>query len=513
MDLTALNATPIGAAARAVGRATFGAVNGVAGTVSGALFTTRGAWSILMNRTRFDYRAEVGDPMTNSIVGAVVGWIATNFPEAPVRIVIEDTTEIAYRPAAAGPGAMLRLLERPNEKMSGVVLWMATIVDYIRGDAYWLKARNDSGRVAELWWLPRWMIEPKWDERDPSSFITYYEYTVDGLKYAIDPRNVVHFRNGMNPRNPRKGVDRLEPLFREILTDDEAANFTAALLRNLGVPGVIIAPANTTQGTMRTDPEAVKKSFMDRFGGDKRGEPMVLTAPTEVKVLSWNPKDLDLKALRRIPEERVSANLHVPAGVAQLGAGLDRNTFTNYGEARVAAYTEGVIPLQRLIAAELEVQLLSEFADLDREALDVWFDWTKVAAMQAFVADLWKRMESPATKGLITRAAFKKATGQPVLPGDDVYVMPNNYVTVPVGGGNAPSPGSRATVTRVPQQALGSSAPLLLTSEASEVRCEHPHPRKEGQACNAKLADAVTGAYSFTCWRCGEVTASEGIAA
>ena len=161
MDLTALNRTPVGAAARGVGRVAFGAFTGVAGTLSGVIFRTRAAWSILMNRTRFDYRAEVGDPMNNSIVGSVVGWIARNFPEAPVRIVREGTTDIAYRTAKTGPGAMLRLLETPNKYYSGVLQWMATIVDWVvDGNAYWLKVRNGVGRVIELWWLPSHMVEP-----------------------------------------------------------------------------------------------------------------------------------------------------------------------------------------------------------------------------------------------------------------------------------------------------------------------------------------------------------------
>lgn len=507
MDLTALNRSPIGAAARAVGeitRTTVGAFTTVGGTITGAVFRARTAWSFLLNRTRFDYRAEVGDPATNSIVGAVVGWIARNFPEAPVRIVKEGTTEIAYMPAATGPGYMLRLLERPNAYYSGVAQWMATIVDFIRGDAYWLKVRSRNRRVVQLWWLPRWMMEPAWDENDPRSFITHYVYTVDGIGYRIERDDVVHFRNGINERNPRKGVDMLASLFREIFTDDEAANFTASLMRNLGVPGVIIAPANTQTGTFAklTDTEGIKQKFRDTFGGDKRGEPMVLTGPTDVKVLSFNPQQMDLKALRRIPEERVSAVLGVPAGVAQLGAGLDRNTFTNYGEANVAAYTQGIIPRHRLFAAELEVQLLSEFVNLDREALDVWFDWTKVAAMQFAIAELWKRLEGPATKGLMTRARYKKLIGEPVADdgSDDVYIVPNNFVMVGPGGNSPP----RTAAQQIPARgaALEGTQPLLLNggAAAGEVRCE---------GCKRLLAEQASPPYRFTCPRCHAVTTSD----
>ena len=517
MDLTALNSSPIGAAARAVGdatRTTFGAFTDALTTtrqrIGGVVFRSRSGWQLLLNRTRFDYRAEVGDPASNSIVGAVVGWIARNFPEAPVRIVKEGTTEIAYMPAATGPGYMLRLLERPNRYYSGPLQWMATIVDWIvNGNGYWFKQRNGIGRVVELWWLPAHMVEPRWNERDPSSFIEWYEYRVDGVGYRIERHDIVHFRNGLDPLNPRKGRSKLYSLLREIFTDDEAANFTASLLRNLGVPGVIIAPANTTTGPIGkiTDTDGIKSRFQETFGGDRRGEPMVMTGPTEVKVLSFNPQEMDLKALRRIPEERVSAVLGVPAMVAQLGAGLDHSTFTNYNTAAVVAYTQGVISDHRLFAAELEVQLLNEFVNLDREALDVWFDWTKVSAMMAAITELWKRLEGPATKGLMTRKRFKELTGEPVLPGDDVYVMANNWMTVPVGGGNPPSAGARATVERLPTAALTAGEPLLLNG-GEEVRCQLPHPRRADQACNAKLADAAVAPYQFTCWRCGGITGS-----
>lgn len=503
MDLTALNSTPIGAAARAVGRVAFGAASGVAGTLSGVVFRGRASWSIFLNRTRFDYRAEVGDPSSNSIVGAVVGWIARNFPEAPVRIVKEGTTDIAYMPSGTGPGAMLRLLERPNPYYSGVLQWMATVVDRIvDGNAYWFKVRipagNFKGRVRELWWLPAHMVEPRWDERDKTVFISYYEYTVDGVKWAIPPRDIVHFRNGLDPNNPRKGRSKLHSLLREIFTDDEAANFTASLMRNLGVPGVVLAPSNTGLATGRIDADAVKTTFMEKFSGDKRGEPMVMTSPTDIKVLSWSPEQMNLTALRRIPEERVSGVLGVPAMVAQLGAGLERSSFTNYSEANVAAYTQGVIPDQRLMAAELEVQLLPEFANLEREDLDIWFDWTKVSAMQFAFAQLWKTQEGAATKGLTKRSDFLRAVGLPIAKdgSDDVYIMPNNYVAVPAGG-NQP-PGRRLELPGGNGAATVESVPLLTMS--SEVRCS---------GCHRLLAEQATSPYRFTCPRCKVVTKDE----
>lgn len=445
---------------------TFQAAVGAVGTVVGAVrgfamtWTSRAAYgiSMLLGRTNIDYASEVGDPTRNSIVMAVVGWIARNFPEAPVRIaqLMPDGTRQYVAPSHLGPGAMLELLERPNRYFSGVLMWIAAIVDlYCTGNAYLLKVRNGSGRVVELWWIPKRLMRPWWPENDDTVFIAAYLYTPNGIPYLVHPDDVIHLRDGIDPANTRLGLSKLASLFREIFTDDEAANFSATLLTNLGVPGVIISPANTNTGTIKSDPDSVKKAFMEKFGGDKRGEPLVLSAPTDVKVLSFSPEQMNLRDLRKIPEERISAVLGVSAIVAGLGAGLDRSTFTNFGEARQAATEESLIPLWRLVAAELEVQLLDDYVG-DLSGWDIDFDLRNVRALAESIDAIWKRTESAATKGLLTRAAFKHAIGEPVAADgtDDVYVLPNNYTAMPVGGsfpptGVTPPPGGRPRAPRV----------------------------------------------------------------
>lgn len=503
MDLSALNRTPIGAAARGVGR--FAAV--ATTTIRSAMvFAGSGisGWQVFLNRTRIDYAGQLNDPSTNSAVAAVVGWIARNFPDAPVQISRDanGSRELVPR-STTGPGAMLSLLRRPNPYMSGILMWRAVVADlYATGNAYIAKIRAPSGRVIQLWWIPKRFIKPVWPS-DGSVFISHYEYTVAGVVYRLREEDVIHLRDGIDPNNPRLGLSKLASLFREIYTDDEAANFTASLLTNLGVPGVVIAPANTGVASSRTDPEAVKTAFMEKFGGDKRGEPLVLTAPTDVKVLSFSPEEMNLRELRKVPEERISGVLGIAAMVAGLGAGLERSTFTNYGEARKAAYEESCIPLQSLIAADLDVQLLPDFASEDqiaRDGLETGFDYRHVKALQESVEGIWKRNESSATKGLITRAAFKRAVGEPVTDQDDVYVIPNNYVVVPAGGNKPPS--GRLTLPG----GNGASAELLPTTAlalAGDIRCE---------GCNRLLgkrtAPTPVGALEIKCPKCGVLAAA-----
>ena len=90
---------------------------------------------------------------------------------------------------------------------------------------------------------------------------------------------------------------------------------------------------------------------------------------------------MDLKALRRIPEERVTAVFGLPAIVAGLGAGLDRSTFANFKEAREAAYESNIIPTQRLLGAELKTQLLADFVG-ETDTWDLEFDLARVRVLQ-----------------------------------------------------------------------------------------------------------------------------------
>jgi len=394
----------------------------------------RNWWSVLLPRTRFDYAKEVGDPSHSNIVVASVNWIARTFPEAPVAVIEESADGSRQRI----PGhEMTRLLETPNLFYSGVLLWKATAADCeYTGNSYWLKVRSRAGNVVQLWWAPSFLMEPKWPD-DGLTFISHYEYRPDPLKdpVIIAEQDVVHFRDDIDPSNLRKGRSQLSCLMREIFTDEEAANLTASLMRNMGIPGVVLAPKGPGAAPDETAAEKIKDDFTSKFGGDRRGEPMIMTAPTDITTLSFSPEQLDLKALRRIPEERVSAVIGVPAVVVGLGAGLDRSTFTNFSEAREAAYEGKIIPTQKLRAADLKRQLLPDFDK--RPNLDVEFDLRNVRVLQPDMDLLFTRMNTAVLGGWAMVSDGRRAVGLPVGPEHDVFLRPMNFIEVPAGGGKA----------------------------------------------------------------------------
>ena len=384
--------------------------------------------------TRFDYAKEVGDGSRSNIVVAVVNWIARTFPEAPVMVVDEKPDGGRERV----PGhPMLKLLERPNPYYSGALLWKATVADLaLTGNGYWLKVRSQAGKVVQLWWAPSSMIEPKWPE-DGLTFISHYEYKPDPLRDPLKfaEQDVIHFRDDIDPDNLRKGRSQLYSLMREIFTDEEAANLTASLMRNLGIPGVVLSPKGPGAGASPEAAEKIKEDFKAKFGGDRRGEPMVMTAPTDVSVLSFSPEQMNQRNQRRVPEERVTAVFGVAAVVVGLGAGLDRSTFTNFHEAREAAYEGNIIPTQKLRAADLRTQLLPDFDK--RPSLDVEFDLSRVRVLQPDMDHLFSRMGAGVNAGFVMVSDARRAVGLPVNPEHDIFIRPMNMIEIPAFGGKA----------------------------------------------------------------------------
>jgi HK97 family phage portal protein len=414
------------------------------------------AWGWSLRRLSGTYWKEVGDGTNSSTVAAPLLWAARTFPEAPPALWrLPEGDDEGAEDRLVRKHELLRRLQRPNSVFTGPELWMATITEYMAlGEAFWLKIRSRSRAVVELWWVPVAMMTPRSD--DDETLIAYYEYSPgDGQTFRVAVEDVVHFRFGIDSEDPRRGASPLKSVLREVFTDDEASRFTASLLVNSGVPGLVISPE---QGVTisQADADATKEYVKSEWTGDRRGDPLVLSGPTKVHQFGFSPEQMTLRELRRIPEERVTAVLGIPAIVAGLGAGLDRSTFTNMAEAREAAYEAGIIPMQRILAEKVRFDLLPDFGE-DPFDWRFGFDLSKVRVLQDDEDKLWSRLDKAVRGGWATVAYAKRKTGQPVLPGDEVYLRNGALVQVPAAGGDPQPlqpPRDRSGETRELEQRL-----------------------------------------------------------
>lgn len=387
--------------------------------------------------------SKVGDGTGSSTVMAPLLWIVNTFPEAPPAL-YQQLDNGQEKQVFRHP--LLRLLDEPNPFYAGTMLWMATLIDWnVDGNAYWIKLRDGTGAVKQLWWAPHWTIAPRGDE---NNYITHYVYAPNGVpgqlssaygqsfdppdSTRLDVEDVIHFRFGLDANDSRLGYSPLKSVLREVYTDDEAANMTASLLRNMGVPGLVVSPKS---GSITPEQaQTAKDALIDMFTGDRRGEPWVNIGPTDVQQFGFSPQDLTLRDLRRVPEERVSAVLRVPAIVAGLGAGLDRSTFTNYSEAREAAYEQNIIPSQRTLGEAVRFQLLRDF-EPDPHEWRFGFDLKKVRVLLPAEDQRRRSFIAEFNGGVATRATTMRNLGYEPDPdgADDVFLQPLHSVLVPAG--------------------------------------------------------------------------------
>lgn len=402
--------------------------------------------------TNYPYRRDVRDGLDSNVIMAPVGWILRNFTQA--EAIVERLTGDTWK--ATPDHAIKRLMVKPNEFYGGGMLWKATLLSYLLdGNGYWRKIRNSFGEVIQLWYMPHFMVEPKWPA-DGSVFVSHYEYRPVGSSAAIKlaPRDVVHFRAiALDPRNPRLGLGSLRPLLREISTDEQAANFSASILRNMGVPGGLISPKDASSVLKPEDKAEMKQYMQTEFTGDNRGQWMVATIPTEVKQFGFDPASLMLANLRDVPEERVCALLGIPAAVVGFGTGLQQvKVGATMRELREEAWASGIEPHQKELAAQLSDSLIPDFQTQERR-FRVRFDTSKVAALMERNAEVQGRM----VKDGIQRVDHaQERLGLEVDDSQAVYLRDMSTMAVPANQ-KPPAPvpaqnGRPAPVNRIAQQ-------------------------------------------------------------
>lgn len=376
-------------------------------------------WFDFPRKDENDMAREIGDGTTSDIVMTPVRWLQRAFNESQIAVRVDDEL-ITEHP-------LIQLIENPNPFYAGEQLYAGTIYSLSTdGNAYWVKVRSGRGEVGELWWIPHQLMEPKWTDGS-TDFISHYEYCVQGNRVRLEVSDVVHFRDGVDPQNMRKGLSPLRGLLREIWSDNEAAMFTASLMMNGGVPGLVLSPKNDADSITPEQAEQAREKIDSGYTRERRGKTIVMTGPTDLNQFGFNPQELDMSALRDVSEERVTAALGVPAAVVGFGAGLQQTKVgATMRELRQLAWHNGVIPLQRIVTGQINRALLADFDDKGK----VEYDNSDVEALSEDETKHVERVTKLVTAGIWTRGEGREETGREAGPEDDVYLLPISFMEV-----------------------------------------------------------------------------------
>jgi len=373
-----------------------------------------GAWDI----------STMGNGASNSAVVACLQVLGTSFSEAQLSVKKYDSEgyeqDVLNHP-------LTKLMRRPNPYMSGDIIQQYIInAMHVSGDAYLLKQKNNAGQVVALYPLMPEEVKPQGTKED---LITFYEYETNNQKFIIRPEDIVHIRLGLDPNNHKKGFAPLRSVLREIYGDESAGQLATALLANSGVPSVLITP-RTEYSPTPEEAEQIARTYQQKTAGKNKGKPLVVTGAMKVEKMAFSPTELDIGTLRRVPEERISAVLGVPAILAGLGSGLERATYSNAETLREFFTENKLIPLWKQVGEELTQQLLLKDYE-ETEEITAYYDYSNVRALQQDMDELFNRLNVGVQGGWITVAEAREQVGLPTNDKQDVYYLDANKLVTP----------------------------------------------------------------------------------
>lgn len=341
-----------------------------------------------------------------------------------IRTAVVEADVVVKRPTSDDDDIIIQnhelpaLLQRPNDyylgsAMRAMIAWDLTLT----GTAYVIVTDTIGGM--QLHWYPSFAVEPRYTARS-NNWIDWFDVLTDNGTERIEPERVIQFRNGIDPTNMRKGYSPLKALLREVLTDNEATEYTYYVLANTGVPGMIISPTSEnadSQQLIANAPE-IKRKVKDTITGANRGEPVIMGYPMKIELPSFSPNQMVLDKLRDIPEERITAVLGIPAAVVGLGTGLQQTKVgATMKELRREAYEGGIIPIQKIMAETWTFKLLPRFNPATGDY--VAYDNSQSKVFQEDENDKHRRVRDDWRAGLITLAQALTQIGLKPEPGDE----------------------------------------------------------------------------------------------
>jgi phage portal protein BeeE len=394
-----------------------------------------GLGSIFLGRD-VDIARVVGNGTRSSVFAPIGFWMQRSFMEA---------VPMVYRKVRGGKlrdlpdHEFLDLLQRPNPFYSMKQLFGGALWDYMTdGNGYWIKVRkqvgtpwyeNVVGQVEALYWAPTATISPVGDEYQ---FLKGYQYQTAGKTVLIAPENIVHFRHGLDPEDPRRGLSPLRSQLNELAADAKASSMMARLLHNMGIPGLLLSPKNQDLGYGGQSAETIKQTVIDKTTGSRMGEPMVFTMPTDLQQFGFEPRRMELGGLRNTAEERVCAVFAINPAVIGYSAGLEQTKVgATMKEVRKLSYHQGVVPVQDDFAAEIE-------RSFDREYLGgllFYFNRDEVEALAEDRAMMVKTAVEGYKGEVMTLAEAREDIGLDTDPSMEVfYSAPQPLEQIPGQG-------------------------------------------------------------------------------
>lgn len=334
----------------------------------------------------------------NELVYACINKWMKAIAEAPLRVYDQR----GKTPDELKDHALRALLTQPNPYQSEKSFWRTTQMFLkIAGFAAWEIEFSNIGAPIGLWPMsPHWCAF----RRGPGKPIAWIEYKPWGTELAPVPIERVLLFQYMDPVSMfTKALSPSAVAGRVGAVDNNTTDFLKLFMEHGAVVNGLLT---TEQPLQEAEAQMYRRMWSEQHGGYANWtDPAVLGQGIKYQQTQMDFRQMTFGDLDARDETRICQAFAMQPILVSAKVGLDRSTFSNYGEARKAQYEEEYMPEWDWLEAEVQSQLGPKFDDIaaQPEMFLLDFDISQVHALQEDRTAKWTRAGSAFTNNLATR--------------------------------------------------------------------------------------------------------------
>ena len=359
----------------------------------------------------------------SEIVHACIRELAVGAASAHYQV-IAPSTEGGTVSVERGP--LYDLMRRPNPAMS----WYQFIEQFVTflqvaGNVYTYKERDRGNRVTALQLLRPDRMRIVSGAYGAESYI----YEVDGKDYRLPKEDVCHLALP-NPGGDLYGLSPLQTLARTVNLDSAMTDFAKVYFQNAGVPSGLLKLKRRLQ--TQEEASTIRSRWRSQFGGSSNFHRVaILDEDADYQQMASAPKDMALSELHNLTESRICSVFQVPAILVGANVGLQRSTYSNYREARMAFHSETLEPMVARILDHLNFYITDqEYGGPEY----ITVDWSAMRASLDDRTSETTRVTALFGNGVITLNEARSALGFEAIQDGDVRRIQASVFEVGEGG-------------------------------------------------------------------------------
>ena len=352
-----------------------------------------------------------GTPDKVGIIRIAVRYIAQKANKAPIAV----RRIVTGQPAAPDPTAELARIwnaSRPSKLTHRILtdLWIRG-----KGNALLRKVRAEgTSRVEKL------------EAVDIGSLI--FDRKAGFFRQGgtlLTRENYVWITLGADPESPDLGEDPWGSFEDDLRTLREETTYTADVLQNGGVIGVIISKKGPEDYLGEDLVNRITKDATAATTGEKRGSVLVVGSGIDVQELGSTPENMALDKLTLGAQSRVAANLQTALMV--LGLPDPGKTYSNLKEGKQGTFETAVIGFHDLLAECLALDLLPDTdGGLTTDTAEVVWIYDDMEELRDDTDSIHANARENAKAGIWTPNEARIATGKEETDqeGADLLALP-----------------------------------------------------------------------------------------